>query len=82
MRKGPAHATGRDGEYDPDHDHVAGGIPGPVVTEVERPAGQLVDLAGMGIDVSDMGDGPEQAAYAVWMPPAAGSTSWWRRGTR
>ncbi|SEE43860.1 hypothetical protein SAMN05428954_2624 [Streptomyces sp. 2112.3] len=23
-------------EYDPDHDHVAGGIPGHVVAEVER----------------------------------------------
>jgi hypothetical protein len=41
-------------EYDPDHDHVAGGIPDHVVAEVERLAGQLVELAGMGIDVSDL----------------------------
>lgn len=45
-------------EYDPDHAHVAGGIPGHVVAEVERLAGQLVDLAGTGIDVSDFGNGP------------------------
>ncbi|KOG40564.1 hypothetical protein [Streptomyces decoyicus] len=44
-------------EYDPDHDHVAGGIPGHVA-EVERLAGQLVDLASTGIDVSDFGNGP------------------------
>lgn len=45
-------------EYDPDHNHVAGGIPGHVVAEVERLAGQLVDLARTGIDVSDFGNGP------------------------
>ncbi|MGW9174397.1 hypothetical protein [Streptomyces decoyicus] len=45
-------------EYDPDHGHVAGGIPGHVVAEVERLAGQLVDLATTGIDVSDFGNGP------------------------
>ncbi|MER6839579.1 hypothetical protein [Streptomyces platensis] len=45
-------------EYDPDPEHVAGGIPGHVVTEVERLAGQLVDLARTGIDVSDFGNGP------------------------
>lgn len=37
---------------------MAGGIPGNVVTEVERLAGQLVDLASTGIDVSEMGNGP------------------------
>ncbi|MGI5164337.1 hypothetical protein ACQEU3_08290 [Spirillospora sp. CA-253888] len=45
-------------EYDPDHDHVAGGVPAPVVKEVERLAGQLVELAGMGVDVSELGQGP------------------------
>ncbi|MBO8203270.1 hypothetical protein JW613_34060 [Streptomyces smyrnaeus] len=45
-------------EYDPDHAHVAGGTPAHVVTEVERLAGELTDLAGMGIDVSDFGNGP------------------------
>ncbi|SCF68444.1 hypothetical protein GA0115260_101137 [Streptomyces sp. MnatMP-M27] len=34
-------------EYDPDHAHVAGGIPAHVVAEVERLAGELVDLAGI-----------------------------------
>ncbi|MEU9124044.1 hypothetical protein AB0C96_29995 [Streptomyces sp. NPDC048506] len=45
-------------EYDPDHHHVAGGIPAHVVAEVERLAGQLVDLARTGIDISDFGNGP------------------------
>ncbi|GAA2354959.1 hypothetical protein [Streptomyces cuspidosporus] len=45
-------------EYDPDHAHVAGGIPAHVVVEVERLAEQLVDLAGVGVDVSDFGNGP------------------------
>ncbi|MFD8721488.1 hypothetical protein ACFV2H_26765 [Streptomyces sp. NPDC059629] len=45
-------------EYDPDQDHVAGGIPAHVVREVERLADQLIDLARTGIDVSDLGNGP------------------------
>lgn len=45
-------------EYDPDHNHVASGVPVHVVAEVERLAGQLVDLARTGIDVSDLGNGP------------------------
>ncbi|AXK33830.1 hypothetical protein DVA86_15350 [Streptomyces armeniacus] len=45
-------------EYDPDHAHVAGGVPEHVVAEVERLAGQLVDLAVMGVDVSDFGNAP------------------------
>ncbi|MFD7506823.1 hypothetical protein [Streptomyces sp. NPDC059850] len=45
-------------EYDPDHAHVTGGIPAQVVAEVERLAGQLVELAGMGVDVRDLGNGP------------------------
>lgn len=51
-------STGWRWEYDPDHAHVTGGIPAHVVAEVERLAGQLVDLAGMGVDVSDLGKGP------------------------
>ncbi|MEI5006580.1 hypothetical protein RB196_03790 [Streptomyces sp. PmtA] len=45
-------------EYDRDHNHVTGGIPVHVVTEVERLAGQLIELADTGIDVSDLGNGP------------------------
>ncbi|MGD3107946.1 hypothetical protein [Streptomyces sp. YGL11-2] len=45
-------------EYNPDHRHVSDGIPVHVVAEVERLAGQLVDLASTGIDVSDFGNGP------------------------
>ncbi|MGV9617591.1 hypothetical protein [Streptomyces tendae] len=45
-------------EYDPDHDHVVGGIPAHVVAEVERLTGQLVDLASTGVDISDLGNGP------------------------
>ncbi len=68
-------------EYDPDHAHVAGGIPTHVVTEVERLAGQLVDLAGMGVDVSDYGNGPRAGGYAAWTRQAAISSSWWHHET-
>ncbi|MEU2333816.1 hypothetical protein ABZ608_09420 [Streptomyces sp. NPDC013172] len=70
-------------EYDPDQDHVAGGIPAHVVGEVERLADQLVDLARTGIDVSDLGNGPTvpgPAVCAEWTPPVAGSISWWLPG--
>ncbi|WP_432253055.1 hypothetical protein [Streptomyces sp. HNM1019] len=69
-------------ECDPDHAHVAGGIPAHVVTEVERLAGQLVDLADMGVDVSDYGNGPRAGGgYAAWTRQAAISSSWWHRET-
>ncbi|MEV6326478.1 hypothetical protein [Streptomyces sp. NPDC051909] len=45
-------------EYDPDSAHVAGGIPEAVVAEVERLTAQLVELAEMGVDVGDLGEGP------------------------
>ncbi|GAA1150029.1 MULTISPECIES: hypothetical protein [Streptomyces violaceusniger group] len=45
-------------EYEPDYEQVAKGLPERVVAEVERLAGQLVDLAEMGIDVTAIGDGP------------------------
>lgn len=45
-------------EYEPDYEHVARGLPEGVVAEVERLAGQVVDLAEMGIDVTDIGEGP------------------------
>ncbi|MFI9112220.1 hypothetical protein [Streptomyces venezuelae] len=45
-------------EYDPDSAHVAGGVPARVVAEVERLTSQLVDLAEMGVDVGDLGEGP------------------------
>jgi len=45
-------------EYDPDHANVAGGVPKHVVAEVERLTGQLVELAEVGVDVSDFGNGP------------------------
>ncbi|MFK0105679.1 hypothetical protein [Streptomyces sp. NPDC091217] len=59
-------------EYDPDH--VAGGIPAHVVTEVERLAGQLVDLASTGIDVSDLGNGPRPGGLRR-MDAAGGTVS-------
>ncbi|MHA5054294.1 hypothetical protein [Streptomyces sp. SD15] len=58
-------------EYDPDHDHVAGGIPAHVITEVERLACQLVDLASTGIDVSELGNGPRHST--IGRAPSAGS---------
>ncbi|MEU5547948.1 hypothetical protein AB0G85_37580 [Streptomyces sioyaensis] len=45
-------------EYEPSYELVARGLPERVVTEVERLAGELVDLAGMGIDVTAIGEGP------------------------
>nr|BFE29387.1 hypothetical protein GCM10010200_016380 [Actinomadura rugatobispora] len=45
-------------EYSPDHSHVAGGIPAAVIKEVERLADQLVELADVGVDVSELGEGP------------------------
>ncbi|NBM20567.1 hypothetical protein [Streptomyces sp. GC420] len=45
-------------EYDPDRTHVTGGLAGRVVAEVERLAGQLVELADAGVDVSEFGNGP------------------------
>ncbi|MGP3927591.1 hypothetical protein [Streptomyces sp. 8N616] len=45
-------------EYDPDYAHVAGGIPTEIVTEVERLADQLVELADTGVDLTDIGNGP------------------------
>lgn len=68
-------------EYDPDHEHVAGGIPAPMVAEVERLAGQVVDLAGTGVDVTDFGNGLRPGGWGAWTPPTAGSTFWWRRAT-
>ncbi|MFJ7155581.1 hypothetical protein ACIQUQ_11640 [Streptomyces sp. NPDC101118] len=50
--------TGWCWEYDPDHAHVAAGLPERVVAEVERLAGQLVELASVGVDVGDFGNGP------------------------
>ncbi|MGW7461185.1 hypothetical protein [Streptomyces sp. NPDC054797] len=51
-------STGWHWEYDPDHAPVAGGLPAHVVAEVERLAGQLVDLAGIGVDLGELGEGP------------------------
>lgn len=45
-------------ECDPDHVNVAGGVPKHVVAEVERLAGQLVELAEVEVDISDFGNGP------------------------
>ncbi|WP_030016953.1 hypothetical protein [Streptomyces monomycini] len=46
------------GEYDPDTRHVTGGLPAEVVAEVEHLVGQLVELAEVGVDITDMGYGP------------------------
>lgn len=44
-------------EYDPDAEHVVAGLPPHVVAEVERLAGEMVVLAQVGIDVTDLGEG-------------------------
>lgn len=45
-------------EYDPDQEHVTGGLPQRLVTEVERLVAQLVELADVRVDLSEMGHGP------------------------
>ncbi|WP_346428816.1 hypothetical protein [Streptomyces sp. Z26] len=62
-------------EYDPDHAHVAGGVPTYVVSEVERLTSQLVELAATGVDVSDFGDAPGRADYGAWTRREDGSPS-------
>ncbi|GAA0340937.1 hypothetical protein [Streptomyces blastmyceticus] len=44
--------------YDPNRAHVITGLPEAVVTQVEKIAGDLVDLGELGIDVTDIGEGP------------------------
>ncbi|MFJ6784774.1 hypothetical protein [Streptomyces yangpuensis] len=44
-------------EYDPDAEHVVKGLPHHVIAEVERLAHELVALAEVGVDVTDIGDG-------------------------
>ncbi|WP_134029379.1 hypothetical protein [Streptomyces bluensis] len=47
-------------EYDPDAEHVAAGFPQHIVEEVERLASELVALAEVGVDVTDIGEGPRR----------------------
>ncbi|MDC0772863.1 hypothetical protein [Streptomyces sp. HD] len=47
-------------EYDPDAEHVADGFPRHIVDEVERLAAELVALAEVGVDVTDIGEGPRR----------------------
>ncbi|MFD3732570.1 hypothetical protein [Streptomyces sp. NPDC058632] len=52
-------------EYDPDAEHVIFGLPQHVVGEVERLADELVALATVGVDVTDVGSGPSHGGPAV-----------------
>ncbi|WTW95702.1 hypothetical protein OG216_20965 [Streptomycetaceae bacterium NBC_01309] len=47
-------------EYDPDAEHVITGLPPHVVAEVERLASEMVELAQVGVDVTDIGEGPRR----------------------
>lgn len=47
-------------EYDPDAGHVVAGLPEYLVTEVERLAGEMVALAEVGVDVTELGTGPRR----------------------
>jgi hypothetical protein len=47
-------------EYDPDAEHVAHGFPQHIVDEVEPLAAELVALAEVGVDVTDIGEGPRR----------------------
>lgn len=46
-------------EYDPDAAHVISGLPDHVITAAEKLADELVDLAVMGVDITDIGSGPD-----------------------
>lgn len=52
-------------EYDPDQEHVTGGLGPGIVAEVERLAEQLTELAGMAVDISDLGHGPRPGGLRV-----------------
>ncbi|MGP3691448.1 hypothetical protein ACTVZO_43615 [Streptomyces sp. IBSNAI002] len=47
-------------EYDPNADEVIKGLPAHVTEEVERLADELVALADVGVDVTDIGEGPRK----------------------
>lgn len=51
---------------DPDAEHVVSGLPPQVVTEVERLAGEMVALAEVGVDVTDLGEGPRRGVQAEY----------------
>ncbi|NSC23585.1 hypothetical protein FM076_21490 [Streptomyces albus subsp. chlorinus] len=61
-------------EYDPDHAYVAGGIPAHVVTEVERLAGELADLATVARRTGDLAAHPRRDSVScpVGIAPAEG----------
>ena len=63
-------------EYAPDEAHVVAGLPGPVVSEVERIANELVDLATLGIDVTDLGQGPQRGAPGGLRRLGIGGDGW------
>ncbi|EFL25666.1 hypothetical protein SSOG_05380 [Streptomyces himastatinicus ATCC 53653] len=63
-------------EYDPDEAHVVAGLPGYVVNEVERIANELVDLAAMGVDVTDIGKGPQHGAPGGLRRLGIGGDGW------
>ncbi|OEV04295.1 hypothetical protein [Streptomyces oceani] len=44
-------------EYDPSQEHVTNGLPDGLVTEVEYLASQLAELADVGVDIAEIGDG-------------------------
>ncbi|MFE3764281.1 hypothetical protein ACFXPI_21280 [Streptomyces sp. NPDC059104] len=50
-------------EYDPDAEHVVKGLPGHVITEVERLAAELVALGDVGVDVTEIGEGARRGVH-------------------
>jgi hypothetical protein len=63
-------------EYDPDEAHVVAGLPSHVTSEVERIANELVDLATMGVDVTDIGKGPQPGVTGGLRRLGIGGDGW------
>lgn len=70
--------------YDPDETHVIAGLPDTVVTEVERLASELAELANLGVDITDLGSGPRPGLSGglrrSTCTPTDGCTSWPHHG--
>ncbi|WP_307847319.1 hypothetical protein [Streptomyces sp. F63] len=56
-------------EYDPDAEHVVGGLPAHVVTEVERLARELAVL---GRDAGEVGEGGARGHSTSWVRGCSG----------
>ncbi|GGO98195.1 hypothetical protein [Wenjunlia tyrosinilytica] len=63
-------------EYDPDAENVIGGLPQPLITEIERLAASLVVLADMGEDLAALGKGPPSGGLRLLNFALNGRDGW------